>query len=369
MKKSHLACIIVASVLATQVAACFSEPFDRKAMLESLGNDVIIPMYRAFADEAAALAADAESFCSDTSTSRLGDLQDQWRLARAAWKRTETINFGPYMDQPWRLGPKIDSWPVREDTIEENLASEEPLTFEIVRGLGASSRGLPALEYLVFDPDGVGVALEKFELDESGQRCNYTTALAQDILVNAEAMVRAWSPDGDDYLGDLLASGEPGPPFMSIRDAANEIVNRMLFLTENIMRGKLGQPLGLESGGEPRPELVESRYSDNSIEDILSNLDGLENLYLGQFEERKGIGVQLWVRWYSPEVDREMLRTLAETRWAVEEVPEPLSGSVVNSPDLVQAAYDQMRELRNTIGVDVINALAGSVTFNDTDGD
>jgi len=369
MKKSLLAYWIVAVVAAAQLTSCFSEPFDRKAMIESLGNDVIIPMYESFAAEAGALASEADAFCIDPSASRLSVLQDQWEAARDAWKQTETINFGPYMEQPWRLGPKIDSWPVREDTVEENLASVEPLTFDVVSRLGASSRGLATMEYLVFDPEGAGVVLEKFESDESRQRCNYTTALAEDLRVNADAMVRAWSPEGDDYLGDLLASGEPGAPFMSIRDAANEIVNRMLFLTENVMREKLGRPLGLESGGEPRPELVESRYSENSIEDMLANLDGLESLYRGRFESHQGTGVQLWVRWYSPEVDREMLRAITEARWAIEDLPPPLSRAVVNDPVLVQAAYDTIRELRNTIGVDVINALAGSVTFNDTDGD
>lgn len=369
MKKHLLACSMIAVVASTQLTSCFNEPFDREAMIESLGNDVIIPMYQAFADEAAALAVQADAFCRSTSASRLDSLQEQWRSARVAWKRTETINFGPYMEQPWRLGPKIDSWPVREDTVDENLTSEQPITFEVVSALGASSRGLATMEYLIFDPDGAGVALEKLESEGGEQRCNYVVALARDLASNGEAMVRAWSPDGDDYLGDMLASGEAGAPFMSIRDAANEIVNRMLFLTENIMRLKLGKPLGLESGGEPRPELVESRYSDHSLEDILANLDGLENLYRGRFEGVRGTGAQLWVRWYSPEVDGQMLRTITETRWAIEAIPPPLSRAVVFDRELVQTAYDQTRELRNTIGVDVVNALAGSVTFNDTDGD
>lgn len=369
MKKSLVAYALVAIIVAVQLTSCFNEPFDREAMLESLGNDVIIPTYQAFADEAAALADEAEAFCERTSASRLSDLQDQWKVARAAWKRTETTNFGPYTEQPWRLGPKIDSWPVREVTVEENLASETPLTFEVVSGLGASSRGLATMEFLIFDPAGAGVALERFDSDVSGQRCNYTMALAEDLQANAQAMVTAWSPEGDDYLGELLASGEPGAPFMSIGDATNEIVNRMLFLAENVMRDKLGGPLGLQSGGEPRPELVESRYSDHSIEDILANLEGLENIYRGRFDARQGIGVQLWVRWYGPDVDRQMLRAITEARWAVEEIPAPLSRAVVNDPELVQAAYEQMRELRNTIGVDVINALAGSVAFNESDGD
>lgn len=355
--------------MAAPLASCFHQPFDNEAMLESLGTEVIIPTYASFAERAAVLTRSAEVFCDAPSVTHLEDLQAQWEQARVPWKQMEAIDFGPYDDQPWRLGPKIDSWPVREDTVEQNLASDQPLTFERVRTLGASSRGLPVLEYLIFDEQGVDEALARFEGPTGTRRCDYVRALAQDLQSNAQAMVQAWSPDGDDYLGALVASGEPGAPFMSAREASNEIVNRMLFLVENIMRVKLGRPLGLDSGGDPRPEEVESPYSGDSIEDILANLDGLENLYRGRFEDRRGVGVQRWVRWYDPAVDRRVIASMLEARWAIEDIPEPLKGAVIEHEDSVRQAYDAMRELRNTIGVDVINALAGSVTFNQTDGD
>lgn len=140
-------------------------------------------------------------------------------------------------------------------------------------------------------------------------------------------------------------------------------------MPSTIARKRLGNPPDNALDREPHPELVESRYSEQSIADILANLEGLENLYRGRFAERQGTGVQLWVRWYSPDVDSRMLRAIAETRWAVEAMPEPLGVALANDSEAVEAAYEQMRELRNTIGVDVINALAGSVAFNDNDGD
>jgi predicted lipoprotein len=368
VKQSLLALSIILALAVAQLAACASD-FDRAAMLESLGSNVIIPTYDTLSNETSALVEAAHAFCDAPSTSGLENLQGHWSAARVAWKQMDTIDFGPYTEQPWRLGPKIDFWPVREDTIEENLAGDEPLHFERVSALGASSRGFPAMEYLIFDPQGTSIALEPFEAESGDRRCDYVSALAEDLRANSQAMVRAWSHDGDDYLGSLVASGEPGTPFMSVRDASNEIVNRMLFLVETIMRLKLAEPLGLESGGDPRPELVESRYSNHSLEDILANLDGLENLYRGSYGDRHGTGVQHWVHRYDPDFDRQVLVSIAQARSAIEAIPEPLSTAVTYRRSLVQAAYDQMRELRNTIGVDMINLLAGSVTFNGTDGD
>jgi len=367
--KSILVGCLALIVAVSQLASCFNEPFDRVAMLESLGSEVIIPTYRSFADQTAVLTSTAESFCNDPTASSLRELQDQWERARIAWKQMDVANFGPYAEQPWRLGPKIDSWPVREDTIDQQLAGDGTLDLEHVSALGAASRGLPALEYLIFDPEGVQAAFARFEEDSGPRRCEYAIALSQDLRVNAEAIVEAWSHDGDDYLGALTASGAPGAPFMSVGDASNEIINRMVFLTENIMRLKLGRPLGLDSGGDARPDQVESRYSDGSVQDILANLDGLENLYRGRFGDHRGVGVQRWVRWFSPDTDQEVLASILRARWAVEAIPEPLSHAVVAQRDIVQDAYEQVRELRNAIAIDVINAIAGTVTFNDTDGD
>ena len=154
---------VLVVAMATLLTSCFHEPFDNQAMLESLGSEVIIPTYRSFAEEAAALVSMATAFCDAPTTSSLKNLQSQWKRARVAWKQMDVIEFGPYVDQPWRLGPKIDSWPVREDTVEDNLASEEPLSFERVHALGASSRGLPVMEYLIFDTEGLDAAFAKFE--------------------------------------------------------------------------------------------------------------------------------------------------------------------------------------------------------------
>ncbi|MEM7437361.1 MAG: imelysin family protein [Myxococcota bacterium] len=365
--RSLFLCLVLALVLGCSGS---SEPaFDQSALVDSLGTVVIIPTYEAFADEADALAIEAEAFCADPTVSALESLQAQWRSARVRWKQNDVIAFGPYREQPWRLGPRIDFFPVREDTIAENLAVDEPFTLERVSALGTASRGLATMEFLIFDTDGVDAALSRLQGEDGAQACDYAVALAQDLSVNAEAMVTAWSEDGDNYLGSLLDSGEPGTQFDSVRAVTNEIVNRMLFVADDIRVKKLGAPLGVETGGEPRPDEVESRYSDHSLADILANLDGLENLYQGEFEGTSGISVREWVETRNRRVAGEVLDEIENTRSAVLAIPEPLRLSVETDPALVETAIDAAFELRNAIGIDMVNALGSTVNFNDTDGD
>jgi len=346
-----------------------SEAFDQAALVESLGTVVIIPTYRAFADEAAALVTEAESFCAAPGTASLESLQAQWRATRGRWKQNDVVAFGPFREQPWRLGPKIDFFPVREDTIAENLAIDEPFTLERVSALGTASRGLGTIEYLIFDTEGLETVLARFEGDNRARRCEYVVALAQDLQVNANDMVDAWSPSGDDYLGNLVSSGEPGTQFASIREATNEIVNRMLFVVDDIRVRRLGRPLGLDSGGQTRPDQLESRYSDHSIEDILATLNGLENLYRGEFTGSTGMGIQDWVEARNRALASAVLDEIGRTRAAVQEIPEPLRLAIEENPGAVRNAVDVGLDLRNIIGVDVVNALGSTVSFNDSDGD
>lgn len=342
--------------------------FDQTELVESVGNTVIIPAYQAFADETAILVTEAESFCAAPSESSLESLQTQWRATRGAWKINAFLEFGPWRDQPWRLGPFIDFFPVREGTITGNLASDEPFTIDRVRGLGASSRGLASMEFLIFNTDGLSTAFAEFEGDTGEQRCGYVAALAQDLDVNANAMVDAWSADGDDYLGSLLDSGTEDAPFMSIRAVTNELLTRMLVAVNEIRTDRMAIPLGLESGGETRPDDLESRYSDNSIADILSSLDGLEALYTGTFDGTTGTSFRDWVETRNRAVAAEVTEEIQRTREAVQAIPEPLRLAIENDPDSVQNAIDVALDLRNVVGTDMVNALGGTVSF-EGDGD
>jgi len=142
----------------------------------------------------------------------------------------------------------------------------------------------------------------------------------------------------------------------------------MAFTVENIRAEKLGTPLGALTGGSPQPGKAESQFSGRSVEDIRDNLRGIEQLYDGN-EAEEQIGADFYLRECGHPFGETMRARLDGAYAALAAIDVPLTQAIVDQPDRVQAAMDRLGELQRFIQVDIINALALTVGFNDNDGD
>ena len=88
----------------------------RVSLLQSIGNDILITTLDDFRSRSEALHQQTQDDCS---TQSLVTLRQRWWEAREPWKQMEMLKFGPYKEEPLRLGPNIDFWPVRPDTVDE----------------------------------------------------------------------------------------------------------------------------------------------------------------------------------------------------------------------------------------------------------
>jgi predicted lipoprotein len=346
------------------------DDFDRRAMLESLVDVVVIPTYRDFVTASEELESTAQSFCASPDATSLDAAQDAWWAARGAWKRADGWAFGPYADAPLRLGPKIDFWPVRETNVSAVLVGVEPIDQAFLDGQGVAVKGLPVVEYLLFDPAGGDAAvLAAFGAPEGARRCEYVVALSADLVVRGQEMVTAWDPSAGDYRSEVVDAGEGSVDFLTLHDAVSEMMNRLVFCIENIREMKLAEPQGKRSGGEPRPDSVESRYSDRSFDDILDNLASIEALYTGDYDGVDGVGYQDFLLARRPDLDAEVLARLDDAKRLIAAVGSPLRVAVVDDPVPVEEAFQAVKALHLLFGIEVAQALAVTITFNDTDAD
>ena len=343
-------------------AACGSGAQDdpRLALLQSWGDKIILPGYRDFEARAALLRDVAIALCAAPSLANLENAQATWSEARAPWKELEILAFGPHNDEPLRLGPKIDFWPVRPEGIDEVLADTAPIDGE---SLGAAAKGFPVIEYLLYQPQTDVVA----DMMAAPRRCEYLEAIAEDLFVRATQLREAWDPDQGNYLGQLVNAGEDAGMFEDRNAAVSEIVNRMAFAVEDIRSDKLGTPLGTTSGGSPQPDKAESQFSGRSLDDIRDNLRGIERFYFGDGDdEASGLD------FYTPGDQgfaQIVSEQLAAARALIDDIGMPLALAVVQQPDKVQALIDQLVDLQRVIQVDLMNALGLTPRFNDNDGD
>jgi putative iron-regulated protein len=130
---------------------------------------------------------------------------------------------------------------------------------------------------------------------------------------------------------------------------------------------KLRKPLGGSVEGPPAPAAAESRFSGRSLEDLRDNLRGLELVYFGPGAGGPGLGSYLRSR--GKDFDPYLTARFAAAMDAVDAVPEPFSVALAEDPRSIVRLIDALERLGLAIQVDVLNALAANVGFNDNDGD
>ena len=161
------------------------------------------------------------------------------------------------------------------------LAGTEPIEPNL---LGAAAKGMPAFEYLIYDPARDPVA----ESSDDPRFCEYLGAVGVNLADDATGIRAAWDPAEGDFLGELVEAGRGSKTYDSIEMALGAVVNRLVYDLEAVRGEKLGVPLGMRTGGDVQPDSAESRFSGRSLEDVRDSLRGIEEVVFGAAVEEAG---------------------------------------------------------------------------------
>jgi predicted lipoprotein len=378
MDRSTTLGVALLLVLAGACDESAPEKTPRKQALESIANDVLEPMLAIAHDNAIALDESAGEFCESRARADLDAVRKRWGHTCEAWKRTEVMAFGPHTMPPYSFAADIDFWPAREDSIDRLLGSTsgdasadddagaEP--GELPGTLGASQKGLPAIEYLLFGPRDATLAA--FQDGARGDhRCAYLLEMTKALANDTAELQRVFH---EEFAPDFTLTNNPNDRYSSVNEAFEELVNNMIFAVETVRGTRLAGPLGNTSGGEPQPEEVESRYSDQSVRAAVAVLDGVADVFFGNKPADKGattFAIEAVLRERHLDL-RAAYRAKHEAAVAaLEAIPEPLRDAVVDDRAKVEAARTAITDLLMLLKVDIAQALSVTATFGRNDGD
>ncbi len=320
----------------------------RRQVLTELARVGLVPSYEAFAQKARALQSAAQN-CDRAA------VQSAWREAQAAWMRTEFYQAGPIRDQ--RFDSAINFWPIRIATIEEELTQTSTFTKAYVDTLRAAAKGLPVIEYLVFQE-----ALE-------GRRCAYAQGLADGLVTSADSLVDAWHPQRGNFGAQWENAGAAGSDYVSVQRAFDEVTNGLIDLVGTMESQKLSKPIGRGSGGAPEPEQEESRFAQASKDNLLHNLEGLEAAYTGTFEQSGSTSFSALVVQQNPALDASIRAAIQAARSSIEKLTPPLAQAALDAPEDVERAFQALKTLSRLLTADLATLFGVTVTFSDNDGD
>jgi putative iron-regulated protein len=251
------------------------------------------------------LDAAIDTFATDPTQANLAAARQAWLDSREPYLQTEVYRFygGPIDDED---GPEglLNAWPldeayidyvegnadagiIQDDSVEISAASLESLNEQ--GGEENIATGYHAIEFLLWgqdmNPDGPGDRSYTDYVDAEGNAANsdrrtlYLTTASDLLITHLESVESEWAEGGNNYRATFVAS-EPA-------DGLRDVLTGMIILS------------GFETGGERLQTALDSGdqedehscFSDNTHRDMIQDVQGIQNVYLGTYTRLDGTKV------------------------------------------------------------------------------
>lgn len=337
--------------------------FDRGGMLRNMGNNIIIPDYQNFREKTAPLYQAAKDFTANPTSQNLASLRSNFQEAYQAWQKVTPYGFGPAEDMVLRKN--LNTFPADTQSIEKRIANNNQSWGPYDNDL----KGFPALDYLLFKGPEQEL-VDSFRNGPNAQnRKAYLKAITREINQKAKTIHNKWKPEGGNYLEAFInATGNDKGSSLS------KVVNALNFNYEIIKNPKLGIPVGKKSLGDPLPKKVEAYYSKKSLDLMLTNLEAIENFFLGQYDGKNEKGLDdhldaVDANRNGQDLSDAIVDQFESARSELESLNRPLSQTILNNKSAVEKAYEAVQKQVVLIKTDMPSALGVRITYQDNDGD
>jgi predicted lipoprotein len=346
--KCCIAILIILIPLTTPLTVV-AQDFDREAMLTSLVDNVIVPQHAAFVADAAALEAALLTLEAQRSEVNRVLAQVAWKNAWASW--SETVVFSS--QRLVIIQNQISKPPANVEFIEAFIADEgNTLDAAFIAGVGSTSKGLPAIEYLIFG-DSV----------PDTRHLMYLVALGQNVHSTAQELLALWQGD---TAAEFIGANQAG---MVLRSSISMLTNDMAALVESIAQMNIGVPLGTSYTTDPTPTAANAFRSRQSSQEIIHNLIGLQAAFTGG----DGLGFDDYLDFLGAEssdglpLSQAILDQITLSIAALDGLV--LEDAILQDPATLEAAQAEILRLLVLLKVDMANQLGVTITFSDNDGD
>ncbi len=324
--------------------------FDRKAMLEDWGNDVIVPAYEASSAASVQLTTAAFDFAAAPTGEKLGGLRADFQAAYLSWQALSPFLMGRAEEINLRF--RANTYPTNTEMIEQNIATED---FNLELPSQTVAQGFPALDYLLY--------VDTDELLATGPAANARREYIATLTVTLRDLINTAKEEWTSDFITAYALNDGNSATASV----DRTVNDYIFYYEKFLRaGKVGIPAGVFSD-MPLANRAEALYSGHSKSLMLASLSSLEDF----FNDR---GLAEYLNTLNVMRDGELLSSkisnqFTAVRTAAENVGTDLSAQVTDDNVRMLTLYDEMQRLVVLLKVDMLQALSINVDYVDADGD
>lgn len=327
-------------------------------VIKNVTLEVIVATYKDM-DEKAQLLKDAVyTFNNQSTEENLTKVKQAWAATRQAWEQSEGFLYGPASNKS--LDPAMDSWPVdsqeianiingtseffNKDINEDGVINDEDkkITVDVITH-NAETRGFHLIEYLVWGPNG-----NKTADQVTAREKEYLVAATQDLKGNTNTLYEDWSADKGGWANRFLNTGDQkdNKAFPSYGAAYGQYVEGMVEIANEVTATKIND--AFNPSGTPDISKEESRFSNNSTKDFADNIRSIQNVYLGQYQGKKGLGLSDAVAKENAALDTKVKTAITEAIQAIEAMGV-FSKAIFDDKAKVTAAQEKVAALRDLL--------------------
>ena len=371
------------TLLTSLLLACgFAQDVKQEA-LETYA-DIVYASYGDSLTLAEELKAAVDAFVADPIEETLASAKDAWLAAQEPYGQTEAYRFygGPIDDAD---GPEglLNAWPLDEayvdyvegapeagiiNNVDEYPTIDKNLLVSL-NEVGAEeniSTGYHAIEFLLWGQDlsaetnGQRPVSDYTDAENADRRGAYLSAAAELLVEHLSGLVEAWSPDASGNYHEKFLAADPDESLTNILTgigvlAKSELAGERIFTAYD----------------NQNQEDEHSCFSDNTHRDIITNFQGIENVYLGRYERIdgsvvEGTGLQAVVEAENSKLNEQMLTLLEQAGEEAQAVPVPFDQAIVE-PESREQVFglvsslldlgDSIAEVGSGLGLSINTAL------------
>ena len=334
--------------------------FEQNELLSSYANELIIPAFQAFNNDANALSQATTLLESNTTEANLAEAQQALLQAYTSFQATLPFMFGPAITPEFKLSDRINTFPVNAELIELNIDNHKTNASENF----TTSIGLAAAEYLLFgnkkDSFSQNQILEG--LQNNSNRISYLKNVSAYISLLAGNVLSEWQQS---YADKFVANtGTSEGSSLSL------FVNEVNFSFETLRNFKLKIPVGLFNGGVPQPEKSEGYNANAGLELLRQHATSFRAVFNGKSEK----GLKAYTNCLDPGMNSTLLGDEIDSRLgAVESKIIALQGSLPdnleNNQQTIIDLVDEMQQIIPLLKREMVNYIGVRIVYTDNDGD
>lgn len=307
----------------------------QKEVLTNLSVDVIVETYADVQNNSRYLNTKAKNLTIGDEQA-LQVVKDAWKDARASWEKSKGFLFGPVVEKG--IAPAIDTWPIDLNAINSILESGQKISSNSLQD-NNTARGFHTIEYFVWGMNGNKSASELTQ-----KEIEYIVAATENLKENARLLYIGWCHEGSYFASNFIDAGESTSIYSSQEDALKEIVKGMVAIADKVANEKI-KTLLIETYADLRPEAIESRFSHTTKSDLVNNILGIQNIYLGNYENINGIGLSAIIVARNSTLDEKVKIAITDAITAIENISGTFTEAIVNNKSEIRNAQAKASEL------------------------